>query len=64
MSTDNTTFDEVYETKEANDDDEDDKEGRDLSCIYPVLSINNNWLREVALKGKFLPYHPPIKHIL
>ena len=33
MSTDNTKVDKVYETKEANDDDEDDKEGRDILYI-------------------------------
>ena len=44
MSTDNTKFDKVYETKETNDDDEDDKERRrDISYIYPLLLTSNNW---------------------
>ena len=53
MSTDNTKFDKLYETKEANDDD-DDKERRDILYIYPLLLTSNNWSRKVALKGEVI----------
>ena len=56
MSTDYTKFDEeMHETREAGDDDiDDDKEGKDVLYIYPVLLTSNNWPREVALKGKVI----------